>query len=478
MDRTSRALPLVVLLLVLTGSAGADEKSRLPDVLALEETMQEVIKKAEPAIACILVSHSDDPHAKLDDPAVVPESFGSGVVIDAQGLILTNYHVVRDAARIFVRLPGDKSSYAEVHAADPRSDLAVLRLRDTKLAPLKALRPGDGDNVRKGQFVLSLANPYAAGFRDGSPSASWGIISNLRRRQPGNVTEEVRFRTLQQFGILLQTDVRTNLGCSGGALVDLKGELIGLTTSLAAITGTDVPGGFAVPMDSGIKRIIEVLRRGEEVEYGFLGVGFPTSPDVIREAVRQGHGIPLGSVVPGSPAAGRGLRGNDRGVNCDHILKVNGIPVRDPDDMFLILGTLLAGSSAKLEVFHATDGSTETITVTLAKFYVPGKVIVSKKPEAPGGLRVDYTSILYLRPRGEQIYARGIPRGVMIREVVSGSAADTARLQEDKIISRVNGKEVNTPEEFYKEMQNAGGTAELTLVNLEGREERVKIDTK
>ena len=125
------------------------------------------------------------PILDLSGPNVVPESYGSGVVVDADnGLVLTMAHVVHNATKIYVRLSGGRGSWADVHAADPRSDLAVLKLIDPPTG-LRALKCGDGSRLRKGQFVIGLANPFAAGFRDGSPSASWGIISNLHRRASG-----------------------------------------------------------------------------------------------------------------------------------------------------------------------------------------------------------------------------------------------------------------------------------------------------
>src|SRR6202011_3306869 len=106
---------------------------------------------------------------------------------------------------------------------------------------------------------------------------SWGIVSNLRHRAPAtpllNEIDRAKI-TLHQYGALLQTDARLSVGCSGGALINLQGELVGLTTTLAALTGGDTTGGFAVPMDAGIRRIVRVLEKGEEVEYGFLGVRF------------------------------------------------------------------------------------------------------------------------------------------------------------------------------------------------------------
>src|SRR5207248_1405311 len=233
MYRFCVACTLSALACTLLSGLRAEDQSALRSALALEQALQEAIQQAEPSIACLIVSRSDayrahfkdqpppdrpgelggfDPaqtmrggrnpfrrieedsqlrKCDLADPENVPEAYGSGVVIDgSELLILTNYHVIRDATKIYVRLPGKKGSYANIHAADPRSDLAVLRLLDTSLRPLHEVKPGNGSNVRKGQFVIALANPFAAGFRDGSPSASWGIVSNLQRRAAGDPEED------------------------------------------------------------------------------------------------------------------------------------------------------------------------------------------------------------------------------------------------------------------------------------------------
>lgn len=304
MHRFATPLLIVLGLGMIPGQLPAQETPSVQQVQSLNQVLLRARQVSEPTIACVLVSRSDayrrwyddvppadapgqlgpfpprrnspssgerflkpEDLKRLDlaDPEHVPESYGSGVVIDPRGLILTNYHVIRDATKIFVRLPGDKASYADIHAADPRSDLAVLRLLDERIFPLPAIKLGDGGAVEKGQWVLSLANPFAAGFRDGSPSVSWGIVSNLRRRAPSGTREEDRRRTLHQYGTLIQTDARLNFGVSGGALVNLQGELIGLTTAHAALSGSETAGGFAVPLSAGIRRIVEVLRKGEEV---------------------------------------------------------------------------------------------------------------------------------------------------------------------------------------------------------------------
>ena len=373
------------------------------------------------------------------------------MVVDRSGLILTNYHVIRDATRIFVRLPGAKAGYADIHAADPRSDLAVLRIRDSRLLPLPAVTLGESGVLQRGQFILTLANPFAAGFRDGRPSASWGIISNIRRHIPGLPREEERTKPLHYYGSLLQTDTRLSLGCSGGALLNLKGELVGLTTALAAIHGIDTPGGFAIPLDAGMRRILEVLKRGEEVDYGFLGVGFNEQ--------RPGKGVAVKYVTPGSPAEQEA----HLAVN-DIILAVNGIPIRETDDLFLELATQLAGSRVTLSVRQAITRETRTVTVTLGKFYVTGKRIVSSLGSRPfvRGLRVDYTTLLVQQSPRLPL----VPPGVLVSDVQPGSVADGAKLKAGEVITHVNKRAVNSPAAFYQAVATVTGPLELQLYSF------------
>jgi S1-C subfamily serine protease len=456
MHRMSPALALVSMMAALASCAKGADRPTLKDALALEEVFQEAIKRAEPSIACIAVAR--DKTTRLDDPDAVPESFGSGVVLgtsEGRGLVLTNFHVVREAARLFVCLAGQKGSYADIFAADARSDLAVLRLQAP--VPVKPIKLGDGDHVRKGQIVLSLANPFAAGFPDGSPSASWGIVSNIRRRAPGRPVsreQDLSRLTLHHYGTLLQIDARLNLGCSGGALIDLKGELIGLTTSQAALAGGETAGGFAIPMNARMHEVVKKLLEGKEVEYGFLGVTFSREPPGLRDS----EGVRIESVIRGSPAQQASL------TNWDVIRSVNGMPVRNNEDLLLAIGTLLAGSKAHLRVSRFNM----PVTVTLAKYYVPGPIIATNKPPAVHGLRVDYTSVLMQRtnPRGE------IPQGVYVSEVVPGSAAEIARLQ-DAVITQVNGQAVDSPADFYRAAAKRPGPLELTVAN---RLEKVKLD--
>lgn len=441
--------------------AAADEPPGAADVRKVEKAVQAVIARSEPAIACILVYRPDRTGGQsggigrrtaLDR---VPDFYASGVVLDSAGLILTNYHVIREAAgeghdgarpHLLVRLPArggtderGPAREASVYAADIKSDLAVLKL-DARRADLPALTLGPGEALRKGSLVVSLGHPYAAGFRDGSPSASWGIVSNLRRRPTDLSKETDRNRlTLDQFGTLIQTDVRLQLGTSGGALLDLDGKLVGLTTATAALTGVDAPGGFAIPMDDAARRIVEVLLRGEEVEYGFLGITadsrFDRSP---------AGGVTVGTVMGNSPASEAGLQSRDE------IVKVNGRRVHDFDDLFFQLGTTLAGRRAELLVRRFDEERTVDAVLVKAPIEIDSNRhsradefgVATTKPPAVAGLRVEYTSV---RSRDS---SAAVPRGVLVREA-SGPAADKNFLPYEDAVTEVNGRRVDSPAAFH-----------------------------
>ena len=495
---------LTMLLLFLAGAPAvrAQDDADLTQALALQKVMQKTIRQAEPAIACILVSRSkryeelgqgpdrnqpgklgalnpaallnnppvfrpeeDSQHylKQLDftDPGYVPRAFGSGVVVDASGLILTNYHVVQDATKLFVRLPGGKQSYADIHAADPRSDLAVLKLLNPAVAPLKTIAFGDADNLERGQFVLTLSNPYAAGFRDGQPSASWGILSNIRRRVVPVNKEEENVKPFHFYSTLLQTDARVNLGCSGGALLNLQGEMVGLLTSTAAIQGGETPGGFAVPLTPNVRRIIDILKKGEEVDYGFLGIGPESNGGTGR------IGVVLGSVAPGSPAD---LDGKLR--RHDMLLSINGHPLRDTEDIFIQVATHLAGTKVKLMVQRGAGQF--QVEVTLAKLRVPAKAIASSTGSRPyvRGLRVDYSSLFVQQGN----FAAAVqPAGVFVSDVQPKSSAERARLSIGAVITHVNQRPVTTPAGIPIKLMPAARSGRLDALRRPGGPHPVEV---
>ncbi|HEX3870402.1 MAG TPA: trypsin-like peptidase domain-containing protein, partial [Pirellulales bacterium] len=275
-SNAAKRIGVVMIVAALSASlAGAQEVSGLQAAAAIEDAMVRAIDEAEQSIVAIaLVSNHGDAmrEARMEllppfgqpmaisqqndpaDPDFVPNDYATGVIIDSAGLVLTNFHAVgRDSRRYeyFVTTVERKVYRATLKAGDDKSDLAILQIENlspgTKFKPIKF---GDAKKLKKGQIVIALGNPYAIA-RDGQPSASWGIISNLSRRlATPKITTEAQV-TLHHFGTLIQTDAKLNFGTSGGALLNLKGEMVGLTTSMAATSGYEQAAGYAIPINEG-----------------------------------------------------------------------------------------------------------------------------------------------------------------------------------------------------------------------------------
>jgi serine protease Do len=468
--------------------------SAAPEAQVIEEALIKAVSEVKPAVAGIIVSRSEayrryEPAADPDTPGKlgrfdadaliaalpperapersailrldlqrddhVPESFGSGIVIDASGLVLTNAHVVRNATRIFVRLPGKKGSYADIHALDTRIDLAVLRLLDPP-AGLRTVRLGDGDKVVQGQFVALLAYAPTAGLRNDGPTLAWGAVAALRQPAEAPPVESERSRgPLHQYGTLLQTDARVQAGWSGGALINLSGEVVGLTTTIAVVRGDDNVGSFAVPFGAGVRRLIDILRRGEEIEYGFLGISFRPGP--------ARDGVQVDNVIRNGPAQRAGLETGDI------IKRIAGEPISTQDDLFLQAGLNPAGTI--VEVVVKRDGMPQTLRLQLGKYHAPGPFIASNRPAARFGLRVDPAVIYCQLERGEAVPAVG----VVVREVQPGSPAHKAHLQSGKLVTQVNGKDVTSPADFYRAVDAAGDRVRLTVLSDDNSQATVEL---
>ena len=245
--------------------------------------------------------------------------------------------------------------------------------------------------LRKGAFLIALGNPFNAA-RDGTPSASWGILSNIcppaRARSIDDLESPPQDPRPDELPHSLQLDSKLNLGMSGGAVINLKGELVGLTTMASSPAGFDAMAGYAIPMDKIIRRAIETLKQGKEVEYGLLGISAdPNSSQFVFRGSAQLTGRARDSsrsTTRSSPST------TSRSTDFDSlILAVNAFPAGEP---------FVSRSSA------ATRRSSGPIV--LAKLAVEGEVIATNRPNAWRGLRVDYTSDAASRTFGTQLPRR------------------------------------------------------------------------
>jgi serine protease Do len=470
---------VLLLIAVLVNQALAQEPSALETAAAMERLVTEAIERAEKSVVAIArVRREKDAPARepgdigipllpldrefgLDavptDPKFVPNEFGTGVVIDAKGLIVTNYHVIGDVrgAEYYVWL-ARKPYAAKVKAADPWLDLAVLQIEAENL---QAMPFGDGRAVKKGQFVIALGNPYAIA-RDGQPSAAWGIVSNLQRQAPaprGGTRPSDGRETLHHWGTLIQTDARLELGASGGALVNLKGEMVGLTTSLAALYGYERPGGFAIPIDEDFKRALDTLKTGRLPDYGFLGVAPRTLAMSDRQRGRFGAAVE--DIVPATPAAAAGIKSGDI------ITHVDGRQVFDDIDLIRQVSALAADSEITLTLRRGNRAVQAPVKLSKKRLEGarPGFAEVSLPTWR--GLRVEYaTAAPLFRDQSRDLDPDGC---VGVIEVERDSPAWKAGLRPGDFVSHVEKTRVATPAQFYDAAALLAGEARLQLTAVE-----------
>ena len=285
----------------------------------------------------------------------VPRTVGTAFAIDAEGYLLTNEHVVRDAGRLWVTLDDGRVLSALVVGSDPRADLAVLKVP----ARLPALEFADPDGVRRGDFAVALGNPVGLGTA-GTMSFSVGVVSARHRSLAKLSASEGRF-----YHDLIQTTADINPGNSGGPLLDLDGRVIGVIAAVVLPYGTTDGIGFALPADDALRAKVGRLKRGDPTPYGYLGVTVSTAtPGQRRAAGVEGCGVRVDRVDPASPAAGVLEEG-------DLVLDVDGEAVADGGAFVRLVGNRPAGE--RLTIARWRDGPTpgptpaESVGVTLAR---------------------------------------------------------------------------------------------------------------
>jgi S1-C subfamily serine protease len=394
----------------------------------------------------------------------MPGDFGAGVVIGPNNEILTCYHILIGAERIRVRALGAQFD-AEIIAADPRTDLAVIVPRQgseppTKLSPIPI---GDSTKLRQGSFLVALGNPYNAA-RDGKASASMGILANTARRvePPTDGPAERAGPNIKQFfrfqPTLLQLDSKLNLGMSGGAVINLRGELVGITTSVASPSGYDAAAGYAIPMDPLGRRAVNTLLQGKEVEYGFIGIGLGRRPNTVTD-VRQG-----------SPAWKADLKTGDT------ILTVGDIELAEDESALpLALASVPVGEPVKLRVLH--EGQVKERTLVMSKYPVStvlGEVIATTRPTPWRGARIDFTSMLTDGMDTNTTLEAMTRGGVGVVEVATSSPSAEGGLTKGLVITEVEGRPVSTPQEFHAAVQKLEGKP-VTLTTFNGQEDGKKV---
>lgn len=329
-----------------------------PATVSDEQNNIEVYKSIAPGVAFInTTSYSTNWWGDVQEG----RGNGSGSVIDNQGHILTNYHVIEDAQKVTVSFGGEKVYPARVIGGDPDTDLAVIKI-DNPPANLTIVALGDSDALTVGQKVLAIGNPFGL-----DRTLTTGVISGLQR--------PIRSRPVQgapngrPIDAAIQTDASINPGNSGGPLLDKFGKMIGINSQILSPAGGSVGVGFAVPVNTA-KRVIPQLIQFGEVRRPKLGADLRS----VEELAQGGYRLPvesgmlIASVMPGSAAANAGLRGLSRDTDGsillgDVIVSIDGEKMNTSDDIYRLLDRKKVGDSVQVELYRA--GKLTTVPVRL-----------------------------------------------------------------------------------------------------------------
>lgn len=407
-------------------------------------TLAPMLKRATPAVVNIATRaymHQQD-NPLLRDPVfrfffgdsqrrqqrVEPQSLGSGIIVDAaEGLVITNHHVIDKADEISVTLSDGRTLPASFIGSDPESDIAVIRIPADDLT---AMPLANSDQLQVGDFVVAIGNPFGLG-----QTVTSGIVSALGRSGLG----------IEGYEDFIQTDASINPGNSGGALVDLNGRLVGMNTAIIAPGGGNVGIGFAIPVNMAQKIMQQLVEFGE-VRRGRLGISVQAlTPELVRAfGISKHSGVVITQIAAGSPAQQAGL---DVG---DVVTEVDGRPVDDIADLRNILGLIRVNEQVQLKVLR--NGEYQTLTAIIAE------VKQVRRDGRTFSRRLSGAAFVLTE---KQELGRNDPlRGVLVVEVEPGSPAWQYNLRPGDIVTAINKQPIGN----FDQMEQAIKRSERSIL--------------
>lgn len=464
------AAGVVIGTLFTTGVSAARAQQAAPDATpltipppkTLSNEFSRIAKQLEPSVVFITTetkplqqtARRRTPQQRPDDPEGMLSPFerffgmpfgeqpqprrrvgsGSGFIVDKNGYIITNLHVVEDADKIKVRLTGDKNEYnAKLIGSDPETDLAVIKIDAGKALPVVKIANSDG--VQVGDWAVAIGAPFGL-----ETSVTAGIVSATGRD------------IAQQFQRFIQTDAAINPGNSGGPLVNINGEVIGVNTMIATSSGGYQGIGFALPMNMAVKVYNSVIASGR-VSRGSIGISFAKDPKPeTLKALGFQQGVIVESVQPGGPAEKAGLQPEDI------ILSLNGKPIKDGDDLVSRVSEMPAGT--EVAIGFDRDGKRMERKVTIQdreEVFKDDPRFASRRrqqmvdPSESGTTSARFgigVRALTDAERKEMDFTT--PGGVMVTAVEEGSFAEEIGVRERDIIVSINRQNVSSFEEVRK----------------------------
>ncbi len=379
---------------------------------------------------------------------------GSGVIIDPRGYILTNQHVIDGADKILVRLADGREAEGKLTGSAPRNDLAVIKI---DLPNLPVAKLGNSDNLKTGQWVVAIGNPFGYLLNNPEPTVTTGVISGVKRSLPRTSQRDIELTDL------IQTDAAINPGNSGGPLVNLSGEIIGINAAIFSTSGGYQGMGFAIPSNSA-SRILNQLIKGEKITYGWIGVSIQNIDRRLADYFGLNNnltGALIMGVLPNGPSDKAGLK------NGDIILKVDNAPVHDTAALITTIGNMPAGKKLTLQILRNEKEIPFNVTVApRPDFDENGQIIEEQSPEPPTsdesnsspvmdnwrGLKVrDLMPSDYPKPNSDEI------KGAIVSEILPNSLAEETGLKRGDIIVSMNQLPIARAQDFYAKAAKVKG---------------------
>ena len=393
-----------------------------------------------------------NPFGGQQEPQGPMTALGSGFVIDAEGHVVTNNHVVQDADEIQVKFADGTEYSATLIGTDPETDLALLKLDTDTEVPYVSW--GDSNALEVGDWVMAVGNPFGLG---GTVTA--GIVS-------------ARGRDIQSgpYDDFIQTDAAINRGNSGGPMFDMSGHVVGINTAIYSPSGGSIGIGFAIP-SSMAQDVVSQLMEDGSVERGWLGVRIqPVTPEI---ATAVGLGDPEGALVAGlladSPAEGSLQQG-------DIILDFAGSPVKELRDLTRAVASFNAGEKADIEIWR--DGSRQDVSVTIGER--PGQQVASAQPanDSSAAAKLGIEVVPLDENLRAQLQLGDDASGVVVAGVDPNGSAARYGIARGDVIRSVDGKDVNSPKELVDALDKSHGDAVLLLIIRDGDDHYVGVELK
>ena len=359
----------------------------------------------------------------------VQRSLGSGVIVDASGFVVTNNHVIEGATEVKIALTDRREFEADIVLKDPRTDLAVLRIKHRETFPF--IDFANSDELQIGDLVLAIGNPFAVG-----QTVTHGIVSALARTQVG----------ITDYQFFIQTDAAINPGNSGGALVDMSGKLAGINTAIYSRSGGSQGIGFAIP--SNMVRVVVASAKagGSTVKRPWLGARMQAvSPDIAETFnLKRPAGALVTTVTAGSPAARAGMKTGDL------VAAIDGQTIEDPETFGFRFATKALGGVAQVGVLR--DGKDVRMNVPLeAAPETPAREPVKIRARSPFA----GATVINLSPAvAEEMRIDGVTTGVVVAEVEEGTTANAIGFQRGDVVVELNGERLNRSRDLDRAVQN------------------------